>query len=89
MAYTVKEVADYIAANPQLSYEDLVALAQSNGVSDEVLSQARDIVNPITTMPVDGTVTDYTPGQYTPGKITDQQLQQFFAANPNISNEQT
>lgn len=89
MAYTVQEVADYIAANPQLTWEDLTALAQSNGVSNDVLLQASDIVNPVTTMPFDGTVTNYTSGQYTPGQITDQQLRQFFAANPNISDEQT
>jgi uncharacterized protein YneF (UPF0154 family) len=75
MAYTVQEVADYIAANPQLSQAQLSELARNNGVSDEVLAQAM------------GTVA--APQQYTPGQITDQQLKDFFAANPNISNEQT
>jgi len=86
MAYTVKEVADYIAANPQLTPDELSTLAQNNGVSDEVLGQAYGMANPasIRTMPFDGFVTNYTPGQ-----ITDQQLRQFFAANPNISDEQT
>lgn len=75
MAYTVQEVADYIAANPQLSQAQLSELARNNGVSDEVLAQAM------------GTVA--APQQYTPGQITDQQLKDFFAANPNVSNEQT
>ena len=78
MAYTVKEVADYIAANPQLTPAQLSTLAQDNGVSNEMLGQAYAIVNPA-----------QAPSAYTPGQITDQQLQQFFAANPNISNEQT
>jgi uncharacterized protein YneF (UPF0154 family) len=99
MAYTVQEVADYIAANPQLTPAQLSSLAQDNGVSNEMLGQAYAIVNPA---PVAGppisledanpslTVGNalYTRG-YTPGQITDQQLQQFFAANPNISDEQT
>ena len=99
MAYTAQEVAAYIAANPQLGPAELSALAQSNGVSNEVLGQAYAIANPT---PVAGpsisledanpslTVGNalYTRG-YTPGQITDQQLQQFFAANPNISDEQT
>ena len=75
MAYTVQEVADYIAANPQLSQAQLSELARNNGVSEQVLAQAM------------GTVA--APQQYTPGRITDQQLKDFFAANPNISNEQT
>ena len=78
MAYTVQEVADYIAANPQLTLAQLSTLAQDNGVSNEMLGQAYAIVNPAP-----------APSAYTPGQITDQQLQQFFAANPNISNEQT
>lgn len=86
MAYTVQEVADYIAANPQLTPDELSTLAQNNGVSDEVLGQAYGMANPasIRTMPFDRFVTNYTPGQ-----ITNQQLQQFFAANPNVSDEQT
>jgi len=105
MAYTVQEVADYIAANPQLSPAELSTLAQNNGVSNEMLGQAYGMANaaplqgPATTleesnpsmMPVLYGQADNPKGQqqYTPGKITDQQLQQFFAANPNISNEQT
>lgn len=89
MAYTAQEVAAYIAANPQLSWEDLTALAQSNGVSNEILLQASDIVNPVTTMPIELLEGNPEGQQYTPGQITDQQLQQFFAANPNISDEQT
>ena len=100
MAYTVQEVADYIAANPQLTVDELFTLAQDNGVSDEVLGQAYGMANPasIKTMPVEeyqGSMpillgqADRGQQQYTPGQITDQQLKDFFAANPNISNEQT
>ena len=75
MAYTVQEVADYIAANPQLSQAQLSELARNNGVSEQVLAQAATVAA--------------APQQYTPGQITDQQLQQFFAANPGISDQQT
>ena len=40
MAYTVQEVADYIAANPQRSQAQLSELARNNGVSEQVLAQA-------------------------------------------------
>jgi uncharacterized protein YneF (UPF0154 family) len=75
MTYTVQEVADYIAANPQISQAQLSELARNNGVSEQVLAQAATVAA--------------APQQYTPGQITDQQLQQFFAANPGISDQQT
>jgi hypothetical protein len=99
MAYTVKEVADYIAANPQLSPAELSTLAQNNGVSNEMLGQAYGMANPASAqgaqnernipMPILLGQADRGQQQYTPGQITDQQLKDFFAANPNISNEQT
>ena len=99
MAYTAQEVAAYIAANPQLGPAELSALAQSNGVSNEVLGQAYAIANPTPVAGPSISLEDANPGPtvgnalytrgYTPGQITDQQLQQFFAANPNISDEQT
>ena len=117
MAYTVKEVADYIAANPQLTFAELSTLAQDNGVSNEMLGGAYNVAkraeaqgsqyqrqytpSQITTRPVYGRGYDENGNlifqnddptgqqQYTPGQITDQQIKDFFAANPNISNEQT
>jgi uncharacterized protein YneF (UPF0154 family) len=97
MAYTVQEVADYIAANPQLSPAELSTLAQNNGVSNEMLGQAYGMANPASaqgsqyqgSMPILLGQADRGQQQYTPGQITDQQLKDFFAANPNISNEQT
>ena len=108
MAYTVQEVADYIAANPQLTPAQLSTLAQDNGVSNEMLGQAYGMAYPTPSLQGPAiTLAEANPGpslmpvlygqadnskgqqQYTPGQITDQQLQQFFAANPNISNEQT
>ena len=105
MAYTVQEVAAFIAANPQLTPAQLSTLAQDNGVSNEMLGQAYAIAYPTPVagpsisledanpswMPVLYGQSDNSKGQqqYTPGQITNQQLQQFFAANPNISDEQT
>jgi uncharacterized protein YneF (UPF0154 family) len=124
MAYTAQEVAAYLAANPQLSPDEILSLAQSNGVGADVLFQALNVdggqyqgvayddvaaayqaapVQPAaqpaaqpttqaTTQPLAGANLQPSAGgqtQYIPGQITDQQLQQFFAANPNISDEQT
>lgn len=112
MAYTAQEVAAYLAANPQLSPEEILSLAQSNGVGADVLFQALNVeggqyqgvayddvaaayqaapVQPAAQPTAQPTAQSSTGGQtqYTSGQITDQQLQQFFAANPNISDEQT
>jgi hypothetical protein len=43
MAYTSQEVAAYIAANPQLSGADILALAKSNGVDAPVLFDAINV----------------------------------------------
>ena len=84
MAYTVQEVADYIAANPQLTPAQLSTLAQDNGVSNEVLGQAYAIAYPTpvagpsisledanpSLMPVLYGQADRGQQQYTPGPIT-------------------
>jgi hypothetical protein len=40
MAYTAQEVAAYIAANPQLSEDELISLARENGVGADVFFDA-------------------------------------------------
>ena len=37
MAYTEQEVAAYLAANPQLTPDEILALAKENGVAANVL----------------------------------------------------
>ena len=109
MAYTEQEVAAYLAANPQLTPDEILALAKENGVAANVLYGALnsdggqyqgvsydDVAAAYQASPVPFNSAAPVPAepmventQYTPGQITDQQLQQFFAANPNISDEQT
>ena len=97
MAYTAQEVAAYIAANPQLSPDELRTLAQENGVSPEILSQASNgaIIpqnptgayqssNGIMAQPV----IDNTGNQYTPGQVTPGELRGWLDANPNADERQ-
>jgi hypothetical protein len=127
MAYTAQEVAAYIAANPQLSPEEILSLAQSNGVGADVLFQALNVeggqyqgvayddvaaayqaapvqpaaqptaqpaAQPTTqaaTQPLAGVNLQPSAGgqtQYIPGQITDQQLIDYFAANPGRSDSE-
>lgn len=123
MAYTAQEVAAYLAANPQLSPEEILSLAQSNGVGADVLFQALNVdggqyqgvayddvaaayqaapvqpaAQPTTlpttqaaTQPLAGTNLQTSAGgqtQYIPGQITDQQLKDYFAANPGRSDSE-
>lgn len=125
MAYTAQEVAAYLAANPQLSPEEILSLAQSNGVGADVLFQALNVdggqyqgvayddvaaayqaapVQPasggtvastgaqqqvqantpaaVTGAASTGTAASGARTAYIPGQITDQQLIDYFAANP-------
>ena len=43
MAYTAQEVSDFIAANPQLSPDEILDLAKSNGVGADVLFSAINV----------------------------------------------
>jgi hypothetical protein len=142
MAYSAQEVAAFIAANPQLSPDEILSLAQSNGVGADVLFQALntegsrfqgasydDVANAYQAAPVaavapaapvapagtqnatvastgtqqqvqantpatvtrassTGTAATGAGTAYIPGQITDQQLIDYFAANPGRSDSE-
>jgi len=131
MAYTAQEVAAYLAANPQLSPDEILSLAQSNGVGADVLFQALNVdggqyqgvayddvaaayqaapVQPasggtvastgaqqqvqantpaaVTGAASTGTAASGARTAYIPGQITDQQLIDYFAANPGRSDSE-
>jgi len=76
MAYSAQEVSAFIAANPQLSAEELRRLAQENGVSPAILSQASG-----------GAISDQAAPQpnYTKGQITDEQVRTLLQNDPGAS----
>jgi len=97
MAYSVEEVAAYIAANPQLSPDELRRLAAENGVSPEILSQASNGALAVSgpTAPYQSSngimatpVRDNTGSQYTAGQVTLGELRGWLDANPNVDDRQ-
>jgi hypothetical protein len=101
MAYSAQEVAAFIAANPQLSPDEILSLAQSNGVGADVLFQALntdgsrfqgasydDVANAYQAAPAQQTApTQTAPVQQTAtGQTTPAQTSATFQANTKLVN---